>query len=206
MIKVLELFSGSGILSEMFRVRGHGTTTVDNCYDADIKQDIMEFNINSIMNYDIVWMSPPCQTFSMAVGNTHWTADRQPKTDKGKEAKALILKCKEIAEYCIKHNKTFFIENPRARARWFLPKEWRKTITYCRYGETRMKPTDIWTNCKTWNPIDKMCHNGNPDHDAAPRGSKTGTQGLKNAFERGKLPKQLCIEIIEACEKCKDIL
>ena len=52
----------------------------------------------------------------------------------------------------------------------------------CRYGDIRMKPTDIWTNHP--NPQFKMCHNGNPDHVAAPRGSKTGTQGLKNSRER----------------------
>lgn len=33
--------------------------------------------------------------------------------------------------------------------------------------------------------------NGNPDHVSAPRGSKTGTQGMKNAEERSTYPKLL---------------
>jgi hypothetical protein len=44
-----------------------------------------------------------------------------------------------------------------------------------------------------------MCKNGNPDchHERAPRGSRTGTQGLKNAYERGILPTELCQDIVK---------
>lgn len=59
----------------------------------------------------------------------------------------------------------------------------RYTVTYCQYGDTRMKPTDIWTNHP--DPRFKpMCKNGDSCHVPAPRGSKTGTQGLKNSRER----------------------
>ena len=76
----------------------------------------------------------------------------------------------------------------------------RYTVTYCQYGDTRMKPTDIWTNHP--NPQFKpMCKNGDPCHDAAPRGSKTGTQGLKNSAERGVIPKGLCEHIVAICEE-----
>ena len=57
-----------------------------------------------------------------------------------------------------------------------------------------MKPTDIWTNLD-WKPK-AMCKNGQPCHEAAPRGSKTGTQGLKNNYERSKIPYFLSREII----------
>lgn len=36
--------------------------------------------------------------------------------------------------------------------------------------------------------------------DTAPRGSRTGTQGLKGSRERAKIPKELCRHIIEICE------
>ena len=105
----------------------------------------------------------------------------------------------KIAENCIKNNKIFFIENPRARARWFLPVEWRKTAWYCQYGDKRAKPTDIWTNLPGWEP--KTCHNFKKNqpkhchHEAAPRGSKTGTQGLKGNMERSVIPPALFHEI-----------
>ena len=76
----------------------------------------------------------------------------------------------------------------------------RYTVTYCQYGDTRMKPTDIWTNHP--NPQFKpMCKNGDLCHVPAPRGSKTGTQGLKNSRERSVIPKQLCQHIVDICEQ-----
>ena len=72
-----------------------------------------------------------------------------------------------------------------------------------------MKPTDIWSNnfkdlfnLNGWNPK-PICFNGNIKchHEAAPRGSKTGTQGLKDNYVRSKIPKELCLEIIKATEK-----
>ena len=33
-----------------------------------------------------------------------------------------------------------------------------------------------------------VCHNGDTCHEAAPRGSKTGTQGIKGAIDRGVIP------------------
>ena len=74
----------------------------------------------------------------------------------------------------------------------------RYTISYCQYGDDRMKPTDIWTNNIFWNPR-PMCKNGEACHDEAPRGSRTGTQGLPNAYERSKIPRLLCYEILKSC-------
>ncbi len=62
-----------------------------------------------------------------------------------------------------------------------------------------MKPTDIWTNHPM--PMFKpMCKNGDSCHVPAPRGSKTGTQGLKNAKERSRIPRKLCEHIVDICE------
>jgi len=70
----------------------------------------------------------------------------------------------------------------------------RHTVTYCQYGDTRMKPTDIWTNCKEWKSK-SPCKNGSPCHVAAPRGSRTGTQGIKGAKNRGIIPPEIFHEI-----------
>lgn len=210
-MKTIELFSGTASFSKVAKELGHDIFRVDNnpAFDVDMLYNLEKFPTDrnmpvgfvnlwdKIKEADIVWMSPPCTTFSMASGNKHWTVDRKPKTQNGVIALNLIENCKDIADYCIKTNKIFFIENPRARARWFLPVEWRKTVWYCQYGDTRAKPTDIWTNLKGWQP--KQCHNGNKDchHEPAPRGSKTGTQGLKGAKERGVVPRDLILEIFK---------
>ena len=75
----------------------------------------------------------------------------------------------------------------------------RKTVTYCQYGEKYQKPTDIWTNASNWIPK-KMCSPGDSCHESAPRGTRSGTQGLKNSEERGRIPQELCDEIVQVCE------
>jgi hypothetical protein len=204
-MKTVELFAGTQSFSKVAKELGHETFCVDNNekFDNDLTLDLLNENKweldEVIEKADIIWMSPPCTTFSMAAGNTHWNADRSPKTQNAIDGKRLLKLCEAIANYCIKHNKIFFIENPRARARWFLPVEWRKTAWYCRYGDSRAKPTDIWTNLPGWEP--KTCHNflkNQPKHchhEAAPRGSKTGTQGLKGNMERSVIPAALFHEI-----------
>ena len=204
-MKTVELFAGTQSFSRVARELGHETFCVDNNdkFDNDLTMDLSEgidFPLwQKIRKADIVWMSPPCTTFSMASGNTHWTAERLPKTEDAVLGKKMIEVCRMIADECIKNKKIFFIENPRARARWFLPVEWRKTAWYCQYGDKRAKPTDIWTNLPNWNP--KTCHNFKKNqpkhchHEAAPRGSKTGTQGLKGNMERSVIPAALFHEI-----------
>lgn len=63
-----------------------------------------------------------------------------------------------------------------------------------------MKPTDIWSNHP--NPKFKpTCKNGAPCHEAAPRGSSTGTQGLKGSKIRSVIPEELCRHIAEISEE-----
>jgi hypothetical protein len=98
----------------------------------------------------------------------------------------------------------WFIENPRGMMRKVfdqyaeeagLSDYTRRTVTYCQYGDTRMKPTDIWTNADWWEPR-PPCKNGMPCHEAAPRGSRTGTQGIKEAYKRAMIPADLFAEIL----------
>ena len=64
----------------------------------------------------------------------------------------------------------------------------------------RCKPTDIWTNHPNPN-FKPMCKNGDPCHEKAPRGSRTGTQGIKGSVDRSRIPDKLCEYIVELCEK-----
>jgi len=140
------------------------------------------------------------KSFSVASGGTHWTIGGDPKTEGAKTGLKLLRICGRIADYCEANNKLYFIENPRARARWFMPSHTRRTAWYCRYGDKRAKPTDIWTNLGEWNP--RKCFNGNTEchHERAPRGSKTGTQGLDGARDRGTIPEDLFNELFDIIE------
>ena len=213
--KTAELFAGTKSFSNVADKYGYDTWTTDNNpeFNCTLIGDILTDEIKKqvwerVFVSSTIWMSPVCITLSMAAGNTHWNADRSPKTEAAVQGKQFLDFCWEIAEYCIKHDKIFFIENPRARARWFLPAEYRKTVWYCQYGDTRAKPTDIWTNLPNWTP--KTCHNFRKNqpkhchHEAAPRGSKTGTQGLKGNMERSVIPPALFHEIFETLNLNKE--
>ena len=137
-----------------------------------------------------------CTSFSIASVRYHWTKDRQPKSETARIGYALVQKTLELIGYF--QPTYWYIENPRGLLRKFPIMEAlpiRNTVTYCQYGDDRMKPTDIWTNNPYWTPR-PMCKNGDNCHQAAPRGSKTGTQGLKDAELRSIIPHELCLEVM----------
>lgn len=73
-------------------------------------------------------------------------------------------------------------------------------ITFCQYGRNVMKPTNLWGRWPdTWQPREP-CSPGADCHEAAPRGAKTGTQGIKDPAMRAFLPWELSEEICLAVE------
>lgn len=172
--------------------------------------DVENLQINDIPFVpDLAWFSPDCTTYSIAAISTHRNGT-EPKSEYAK-------KCDRVNEHYLKLIKkwleinpkmVFFIENPRGMMRKmpFMKGLQRVTIWYCTYGDTRAKPTDIWSNNiksifnpNGWNPRAE-CFNGNKKchHESAPRGSKTGTQGKKGSYNRSKIPEQLCEEILKS--------
>jgi site-specific DNA-cytosine methylase len=199
-MKTLELFAGSRSFSKVAERLGHEVYTTDNQDFEKIDQvcDIFDFDLDKLpYRPDIIWASPPCTTFSIASCYHHWNKDKTPKTEKCKVGIKIVEKTLQIINQL--QPKYFFIENPRGllRKQNMMQNLPRKTVTYCSYGDTRMKPTDIWTNCDfTTRP---MCFNGNRDchHEPAPRGSKTGTQGLKGDYLRSQIPAELFEDIFK---------
>ena len=210
-MKVLELFAGTGVLSEAFRKRGHEAFTVDwneTCEGLSLKADIGRLSAREVLSRfgrpDVLWASPDCMTYSVAA-IAHHRDGLKPKSH-------YAMVCDAVNEHVCElvrelKPKVWFIENPRGMMRKmpFILKLLsdtggkRHTITYCQYGEKRQKPTDIFTN----HPDPRFkppCSRGDPCHEAAPRGSKTGTQGLKGRRDRARLPSALCRHIVEICE------
>tara|TARA_B100000902_G_C27201809_1_gene859456 strand:- start:368 stop:973 length:606 start_codon:yes stop_codon:yes gene_type:complete len=200
-MKVLELFAGSRSFSKVAEKIGMKTFTSDyKQFDKiDYVVDIIDFDINKIpFKPDIIWASPPCTTFSIASCSTHWTKDKKPKTENCLKGIQMVKKTLEIINFF--KPKYWYIENPRGLLRkmdFMQNIGTRHTVTYCQYGDIRMKPTDIWTNNLNWKPR-KMCKNGMPCHESAPRGSRTGTQGIKGNYLRSIVPYELCKEILES--------
>ena len=204
-MKVLELFAGSRSVGKISESLGMEVFSSDLTPFKGIHYpvSILDFDVTKVpFQPDVIWASPPCTGFSVAAIGHHWAGGKGayiPKTDTARLGIELVKKTIEVIEH---FNPTYwFIENPRGvlRKMPFMEGYKRNTVTYCQYGDERMKPTDIWTNSDIWIPK-RMCKNGDPCHVAAPRGSRTGTQGRANAYERSKIPEELCLEILKSCK------
>lgn len=172
--------------------------------DIDLSTDIGRLTVDDIpFEPDVVWASPDCTTYSIAACSTHRIDSIYPKTDYAKTCDATNRHFISLIKQWLALNPlmVFFIENPRGMLRkmpWMQEFK-RHTVWYCQYGDDRAKPTDVWTNSTTWAPR-PQCKNGNPDchHQRAPRGSRTGTQGITNSFDRSRIPEELCTEILKS--------
>ena len=214
-MKILELFAGTRSLGKAFEARGHEVYSVEwdkSFENIDLYADIGTLTAQDVLDQfgrpDVIWASPDCTTFSIAAishhrRKSHLTGNLDPVSDYAKFCDAVDL---NVLALIRELRPTFyFIENPRGGLRkmtWMqgLP---RYTITYCQYGDTRMKPTDIWTNHP--DPQFKPpCKNGDPCHVSAPRGARTGTQGLKGSRDRSVIPAALCEHIVDICEGAEE--
>lgn len=206
---VFDFFAGTGSSTKAFADAGHTVITFE--YDASFNTtetiDIMDLDAAELLKKyghpDFVWASPPCTAFSVASIGHHWdnsSGTPQPRTEAAAYNQLLVKKAIDLIEE-LKPTYGYLIENPRGMLRKLpvvanLP---RQTITYCQYGDSRMKPTDLWGEVKDWTPR-QPCKNGDNCHEAAPRGSRTGTQGLKDAKIRSMVPAELSIELLAAIE------
>ncbi len=206
-MQTLELFCGTKSFSEVAKARGHKTLTLDldSQFEPDICKDFLQFKISELPFYpDIVWASPPCECFSQCGISNHWVKLNSGEYLAASENAQIAREIFEtLRDFILELNPTwYFIENPVSTLRkreFMFDYPIRRTVTYCQYGDFRMKPTDIWTNSTDWIPR-PACKQGDLCHNPAPRGSKTGTQGFGSKIDRAIVPSSLCEEIIISCE------
>jgi hypothetical protein len=212
-VRVLDLFCGLKGWSRPFAERGHDVVTLDldPAFHATITGDILTTPpAHAAMRggpFDIVLASPPCEGFTVMNIGKNWTRPddvppHQPKTASAR----LALDIVEATRYwidCLEPT-YFIIENPRAKLRK-LPVVGdleRRTVTYCQYGETNMKPTDLWGGFPPSLVLHPPCKNGDPCHVRAPRGSRTpgSVQGKSGPAVRAEIPYQLALAVCLAAE------
>ena len=227
-MKLLELFAGSRSFCKVAEEHGWETfsSDIEPFEKIDYVTSILEFDVSKVPFVpDVIHASPPCTGFSVAAISHNWAGGKGayiPKSDTAKLGIKLAKKAIEIIEHFkrLNPNLIWYMENPRGVMRKMpfmeaLPI--RHTTTYCSYQDKRMKPTDWWSNNPMWSPRKKcknggygsvvidgktwaLNENGGPCHEAAPRGAKTGTQGLKGDYDRSKIPQDLCEELVKAAE------
>lgn len=205
---VFDFFAGTKSSTQAFADAGHtvisfeldesfdGITEHGNIMDIDAKYLITKYG-----RPDFVWASPPCTAFSVASIGHHWASGGEfpvPKTEAAVFNQTIVAHTLNIIRE-LAPTIGWIMENPVGMLRKLSVVKGltRNTVTYCQYGETRQKPTDLWGELPNWSPK-MMCKRGADCHIAAPRGSRTGTQGIKGAKDRSRVPYELSMELLNA--------
>jgi site-specific DNA-cytosine methylase len=196
-MRVLELFSGTHSVGKVCKEKGWEVISLD-LKDADINQNILEwdYTIYPIGHFDIIWASPPCDTFSHLRGT--WLGRKLKchggavcthellQKDIDEIGLPILRKTEEIINYF--KPKHYFIENPKtAKTKDYMNHHKHYDVDYCMYSDFGyQKRTRIWTNLEGFEP--KLC-NGNCGNlvENSTKLHKVNFGGFKKILEDGKI-------------------
>jgi hypothetical protein len=202
---IFDFYAGTGSATKPFEDAGHTVIKVEldeyfEAHERDILTLSAEYLIEKYGQPDFIWASPPCQKFSVASLWKYWAGTKGnsvPKHPAVYEALALVAHTIKLMQN-LNPTRGWIMENPRGMLRsQAVVKDLRRwTISYCQYGDTRMKPTDLWGTID-WTPK-PMCRPGASCHESSPRGTNAaGTGKLRNAKLRSMIPYELGQEILD---------
>jgi hypothetical protein len=146
---IFDFYAGTGSSTQAFADAGHRVIRFENDpqFDAERYDDISTLKAADLVEQygrpDFVWASPPCTSFSVASIGRHWHAPGIPKTQQASDAQDLVGYTVDLIRD-LDPRFGWLMENPRGMLRKLpvVADLERRTITYCAYGDFRMKPTD----------------------------------------------------------------
>ena len=189
---------------------GYTVTTLDmnKSYKPDIIANVLDFDYKSHFkpgDFDVVWASPPCDTFSAArrsnigrmVFNEMMTNERIVR-DREALGVPLLRRTQEIIEYL--QPKMWFMENPYTGSMKDYITEKPNVFDYCMFGFPYRKRTAIWSNTQLENILCDRSHLIDGRHQRTVIGaSKTqaGQGGGRNKRGRYAIPEKLVTSLLE---------
>ena len=128
--------------------------------NATLVKDMMKLDLAKDLEFipDFVWLSPPCETYSLLSGRSHRNLKEGVFTASAKanEHDFLFARMTEIMKWIKTRNPhvIFLIENPNGHLKDMpLMKAlveqfgmYPTKVHYCRFGRDEQKPTMLWTN------------------------------------------------------------
>lgn len=205
-MNLLELFSGTGSVGNVASKVGYNVISVDICDKLSCpthKADILKWNYKIYPKgyFHVIWASPPCTEFSRA--KTKGVRDLV-------YANKLVKKALEIINYF--KPKYWALENPVGLLRYSPSMRhldnYRKTLSYCKYGYIYRKDTDIWTNINVTPKLCRKhsyCKNAKMNNGIHPATVQQGTSAVVGQSSTSKLnqrysvPTRLIKDILSKC-------
>jgi hypothetical protein len=198
MIQSIELFSGSGHVSQLLAARSVQVFKVDfnKKFDTQLCANIREITVNDLPDVcHWFWASPDCSKFSRAANQKHWSKkvisyrnyQYTPNTLEALEALKNLDKCIEL----IKHFNpaVWFIENPIGRIHHTAGMRsighYRYAVNYADWGFPYSKETFIFTNQLL------------PLPTSIPKSYKPGLRTVNSSYKRSLIPPALINFLID---------
>lgn len=208
-VRALDLFSGLGGWARPLLDRGHDVVTLDNDarFGCDFTRDIL--NVRSLSElegdggrFGLVVASPPCQAFTLLTTWRNWRKDGERYIAQNQRTRDGVRIMRHTFALIEEYGPRFFVvENPRGMMRMIAPRKPDLTVWYCKCGEKRAKPTDLWTNLPVRWPMACRYRNPECDHERVPRGVRGGTIGLKTPALRSLIPYGLALTVTMGVEQ-----
>ena len=206
----LNYFRGLNVYQTPLEIGGGECFTIDwdERFPSSLHCDISTLKITDLpikfRKPDIVFIGTDCTTYSVAAISKHRrknpaTGNLDPISEKARNADNMNRHVKELIKEM--QPKIVIWENPVGALRKmdFMQEYILNTTTYCQWGFTYRKATDFFSNIDLH--LKPPCKNGSPCHQKAPRGAKTGLQGVKDKALKSIYPPRLCTHIVMECEK-----
>jgi len=204
-MRLLELFSGTGSVGNVFKDSGWEVVSLDRDMAADIQTDIMDWDYAHSEYepgyFDVIWSSPPCTEYSRAksVGVRDIIG-----------ANRVVERTWDIITHFMPM--FWFMENPQTgmlKDQLMMLLVPYTDVDYCKYGLEYRKRTRIWNNLgDSWVPrplcqrdCGSMMLNGRKHLQVAQRGTVGRNEDNRRRFRREELyriPAPLVEEIEQA--------
>lgn len=179
---------------------------IESFPDTTIVRDIIDVTVEELSSmgpFDFIWASPDCKVWSLAnLHSGHWEKRGSyfiPATPKAIE---MVQRVKWTLHLIESLNPTYWVlENPWGILRkmtWMQPYQYQE-VTYCQYGDDRMKRTCLWGRFPR-SFEGRSCNYNDSCHVSAKRGENSGTQALEWE-DRIIVPWGLSYEIWQACKR-----
>jgi len=156
-MKALELFCGTKCAGKVLKQLGYEVVSLDfnKKFDPTICVDICDwdYKVYKPDEFDIIWASPECKTFTFSAGGKHRKKDNMlGKTKEAEDGNNMIDAMLNILNYF--KPKKYFVENPLGLLRYYPGIKEQLgdplLVWYGNYGWGHPKPTHIWSNVKLW--------------------------------------------------------